>query len=153
MIFRYSATARRKATLLLGVGILVSLGLLAALVLQWSKISIGIRIFSGGMLVLLVFTLRSQWSRLRFSVEITEAALLLHAPLSERRLPWATVQTVRRIALPQFSGGQRWACSASILDARGRAVPLLLFDNELENAEAALAAISARTGEAPPARP
>lgn len=143
--YRYGSKARRHAALWFGVSSFVSIGLVAALVAQrtslgWSAQALGVLFLIG-----LLFTVRAQFARLTYRCYILPDQIRVVAPLSNRSVVWSAIIEVRRIALPQLGGRQTWACTVFTESRRGSAVPIYLFDYQLEQAEDALQQIVRHT--------
>lgn len=124
--------------------------LLAFLIQQWAFFGWSTRIVFTLLAIGLALTVRTQvlrlWFRLRFSGE----AVQIVTPLSERTIPWQEIVDVRRLAMRQVGGERRWACAVYTRTRRGTILPTYLFDDQLEGAEAAFAAVERRAGRSMP---
>ncbi len=143
--YRYGLAARRQAALMLGLALLALLLLVWALGTNWARLRGWSKLFGPLLMVILLFTLRAQLSRLRFRLLIMRDAVDIVAPLQHRHVTWSTITRVHRMHLPQFGRNPRWACTIYLPSSRGTAVPLLLFDNQLDGADEALIQVVAHT--------
>lgn len=146
--YRYGAAARRRAGFLLILTVLVFVLLLVALIAQWSRLDSWTRLLAGVLTIIVATTIRSQFVRMRLELRFTPDAAELHAPSANRRVPWSSIQAARQLGMPQLRGERRWACTVYVPNRRGRALPVLLFDSQLEAADEAWAQVVARTPQA-----
>lgn len=146
-VYRYSKAARRRALLLLGLGAALFLGLSAVIVGRWADLNLVAKALGGVLLLILAFTIRGQLGRYAFRCRLGPEQLEISAPLNRRRIAWSEVEEVRRMALPQVGAGKRWACTLRLRSTRS-AVPVYMFDDQLEQAENALQDIARRTPQA-----
>ncbi len=146
--YRYGVAARRQATGMLVLALLALLLLLWALITNWARLGGWSKVFGPLLVIILLFTLRAQLGRLRFRLRITPDAIDIDAPLQRRHILWSTIAKVQRMGLPQFGRQPRWACTIYLTSRRGTAMPVLLFDNQLEQADEALAQVIAHTPQA-----
>ncbi|MBA3945252.1 MAG: hypothetical protein H0X37_11900 [Herpetosiphonaceae bacterium] len=146
--YRYGAAARRQAAGMLVLALLALLLLLWALVTNWARLGGWPKLFGPLLMIILLFTLRAQLGRLRFRLHITGDAVEIDAPLQHRRVRWSIITKVHQMGLPQFGRQPRWACTIYLTSRRGTPMPVLLFDNQLEQADEALAQVIAHTPQA-----
>ncbi len=122
--------------------------LVGALLSIWPRSPLTIRGFGLVLTLALLATVRGQLIRWRWQMTTTPAAAVIAAPLAGRTLPWASIRQVRQLRLPTLAGAPRWACTVYIAGRQDRLIPLILFDNQIEDADGALAAIVAATPQA-----
>lgn len=143
--YRYSATVRQRALLWGGLSSMLCIGLLGVLVLRWAEFSWGTRSLGVMLLLVLLFTIRAQFGRALYRCYIEPDRLRIVAPLARRVITWTQVSEVRRMKLPQFSSYERWACTLQVGRAGRTPMPVFVFDDQLEDAEAALQDVILRT--------
>lgn len=136
--YRYGARARQKAAFLLGVSLLFVLVLIGILLVRWNHLRFVAQIVGLLLLVVQLFTIRSQLGRLQYRCRILPDHLQIVAPLNHRVIPWSEIVEVRRMTLPQFAHQRRWACTVLTHSRRGTPIPTYIFDDQLERAEDAL---------------
>ena len=146
--YRYGATVRQRALVWGSLSSLLGLGLLGVLVIRWADFSWGTRAMGLVLLVILLFTIRAQLGRVLYRCYIEPDRLRIVAPLAKRVIPWAQISEVRRLKLPQMSSYERWACAVQLQGRDRSAVPVFVFDDQLEDAEAALQDVILRTPQA-----
>lgn len=144
-IYRYNQVAQRQALFFIMLAGVALVALVGVLVVQWGTLGGWTRMIGVVLTVIVVFTVRSQFTRLQYRLRIQPDAIMVDAPTLHRRVELSAIAEVRRLQLPQFGRDARWACAIVVPSPRGSRTPMLLFDNQLEQAEAALALIVART--------
>lgn len=143
--YRYGSNARQHAALWFGISSFVLIGLVVALVTQWPNLGWLAQALGILFLIGLLFTARAQFARLAYRCYILPDRIRVAAPLSNRSVAWSSIVEVRRMVLPQLGGRQTWACAVFTESRRGNAVPIYLFDHQLEQAEDALQQIVRHT--------
>lgn len=146
--YRYEAGTRQRAGLLAALAGVLCISLIGGLALRWAELGWGTRGLGLALLVMLLFTVRSQLGRALYRCQVTPDALRIAAPLSNRVVPWAAIVEVRRLKLPQLSGSARWACTVLMQGRPATPTPIYLFDNQLADADALLDTIVRRTPQA-----
>lgn len=146
--YRYSAAARQRARLWLGIGAFVSVSFLVVFLTRWGELNLLAQVLGLVLLIGLLFTVRGQLARLTYRCVIWPDRLEINAPLAKRTIPWQAIVEVRRMILPRFGGEERWACTVLTRGRSGNAIPTYVFDNQLEGAEAALREIVRHTAHA-----
>ena len=144
-LYRYSAIVRRRALLWGILSCMLCLGLFGVLVLRWADFSWGTRTLGVVLLLILLFTVRAQLGRVLYRCYIEPDRLRIVAPLARRAIAWTQVSEVRRMKLPQVSSSERWACTLQVSGSGRSAMPVFVFDDQLEDAEAALHDVIQRT--------
>jgi hypothetical protein len=143
--YRYGSNARQRAALWFGISSFVLIGLVAALLVQWTNLGWLTKSLGVLFLIGLLFTIRAQFARLTYRCCLLPDQIRIVAPLSNRSVSWSSIVEVRRLVLPQLGGQQSWACTVFTESRRGNAVPIYLFDHQLEQAEDALQQIVRHT--------
>ena len=143
--YRYSQPSRRRAMLLAVGSAAVLVVLLALLLQQWSVWSWPSRILGVVLIGALFATLQAQVNRLSFRCYLLDEQAELTAFLMRRTIPWQDVVEVRRVQARQVGGERRWACTVYTRSRRGTTLPTYMFDDQLEQADAALAEVVRRT--------
>ena len=138
-LFQYDAPARRRAFLLLLLVLVAGISLLVVLALRWDGWGFSTRAVAMLLLLVALFTVRAQFARLRFRLLVTDDALNVQAPWSNRTIQWPAIIEVRRMNMPAIGrGDRRWACVVWIEGRSERPRVLFLFDSDIENAATAL---------------
>ncbi len=143
--YRYSEPVRRRAIMLAGASAIVFVVLLALLMEQWAIFSWPTRLLGIFLVITLLFTVRAQVLRALFRCRITPEGVEIVSPPTQRMIAWSDIAEVRRLAMRQVGGGQRWACAVYTRSHRGTMLPTYLFDDQLEDAEQALASVMRHT--------
>ncbi|MDP9312201.1 MAG: PH domain-containing protein [Chloroflexota bacterium] len=146
--YRYSSAVRQRALIWGALSGILCLGLLGVLVVRWADFSWGTRMMGLTLLLILLFTIRAQLGRVLYRCYIEPDRLRIVAPLAKRIIPWTQISEVRRLKLPQMSSYERWACTVQLQGRDRSTVPVFVFDDQLEDAEAALQDVIRRTPQA-----
>ena len=136
--YSYSAAARQRAMLWLVLSNVLMVVLLGVIIVRWSELGLGTKALAGLLFVGLLFTARAQLARFTYRCQLWPTEVRIVTAVNTRVISWASIVEVRRMNLPQFGDQQRWACTVLTKSPRGTALPSYLFDNHLEQAEAAL---------------
>lgn len=146
--YRYSQAAQRRAALLLGLSMIVTISLLVVLSTRWADINVLARTLGLFLALSLIFTARAQLTRLTFRCQVWPDRLQIVAPLGNRRIAWDDVVEVRRMSMPGLGQQRRWACTLLVRGRRDHPLPVFVFDDQLADAESALRDVVRHTSHA-----